>query len=227
MRALIVNADDFGQSPGVNRGVIEGHERGIVTSASLMVRWPAATQAAAYARTRPALSVGLHLDLGESMRRDGEWVSLYTVDGEPAEQIAHQVARFRELMGRDPSHLDSHQHVHRKEPARSIMVALARELDVPLRSYSERVRYLGDFYGQRAGGEPYPEGIRAERLVALVAALPLGTTELGCHPGLDDDLDSMYRTERPREVAALCDPRIRAALATEGIELRSFFGIHA
>ena len=43
-RYLIVNADDFGQSPGINRGVIEAHENGIVTSASLMVRWPAAAE---------------------------------------------------------------------------------------------------------------------------------------------------------------------------------------
>ena len=49
-RYLIVNADDFGQSHGVNRGIIEAHERGVVTSASLMVRWPAARKAAAYAR---------------------------------------------------------------------------------------------------------------------------------------------------------------------------------
>ena len=41
-RSLIVNADDFGQSPGMNRGTIAARERGIVTSASLMVRWPAA-----------------------------------------------------------------------------------------------------------------------------------------------------------------------------------------
>ena len=46
----IVNADDFGQSPGITRGVIAAHERGIVTSASLMVRWPSANEAAAYAR---------------------------------------------------------------------------------------------------------------------------------------------------------------------------------
>lgn len=46
-RHLVVNADDFGLSPGVNRGVIEAHEAGIVTSASLMVRWPGAAEAAA------------------------------------------------------------------------------------------------------------------------------------------------------------------------------------
>ena len=56
---LIVNADDFGQSPGVNRGIIEAHEHGIVTSASLMVRWPAAASAAAYAREHARLGLGL------------------------------------------------------------------------------------------------------------------------------------------------------------------------
>ena len=45
-RRLIMNADDFGISPGVNAGIIEAHERGIVTSASLMVRWPDAVAAA-------------------------------------------------------------------------------------------------------------------------------------------------------------------------------------
>src|SRR5206468_2930594 len=60
-KLVVVNADDLGLSPGVNRGIIEAHERGIVTSASLMVRWPAAAEAAAYARSRPQLGVGLHL----------------------------------------------------------------------------------------------------------------------------------------------------------------------
>src|SRR3712207_8784245 len=54
---------DFGLTDGVNRGIIEAHERGIVTSASLMVRYPAAKDAADYARSNPALSVGLHVDL--------------------------------------------------------------------------------------------------------------------------------------------------------------------
>ena len=69
LRFLIVNADDFGQSAGVNRGVAMAHEQGIVTSASLMVRWPAATGAAAFGRAHPGLSVGLHVDLGEWARR--------------------------------------------------------------------------------------------------------------------------------------------------------------
>ncbi len=70
-RRLIVNADDFGHSAAVNAGVVEAHERGLVTSASLMVRRPAAAAAAAYARSRPELGLGLHVELGEWVYADG------------------------------------------------------------------------------------------------------------------------------------------------------------
>src|SRR5712692_6069973 len=73
-RYLIVNADDFGQSPGVNRGIVEAHDRGIVTSASLMVRWPAAAQAAVYSRKHPELGLGIHFDFGEWACRRGSWL---------------------------------------------------------------------------------------------------------------------------------------------------------
>ncbi len=56
MRRLIVNADDFGLSAGVNEGIVEAHVSGIVTSTSLMVDRPAAAGAAGLAREHPALS---------------------------------------------------------------------------------------------------------------------------------------------------------------------------
>src|SRR5438552_3240117 len=98
-RRLIVNADDFGQSRGVNRGILAAHQRGIVTSASLMVRWPAAAEAAALGRAHPRLSVGLHMDLGEWAYRGGEWVPVYEVAqlADPAavaEEVGRQVAAF-------------------------------------------------------------------------------------------------------------------------------------
>jgi chitin disaccharide deacetylase len=221
-RLLIVNADDFGRSASVNRGVIEAHEHGIVTSASLMVRWPAAEEAAAYARASSGLSLGLHVDVGEWAYREDGWVQLYGAAADLEAEVAQQLARFRELAGRDPTHLDSHQHVHREEPLRSIMLRLAGELGVPLREFSDRVRYCGDFFGQAAKGRPYPEGITVDRLLRIVASLRPGVTELGCHPGLDGELESSYRDERPREVEALCDPRVPTTLGSEHIELRSF-----
>ncbi len=224
-RYVIVNADDFGQSAGVNRGIVAAQERGVVTSASLMVRWPAAAEAADYARAHPRLSVGLHLDLGEWAFRGGEWVPLYEVvppddAAAVAAEVAAQVAAFRRLAGRDPTHLDSHQHAHQKEPVRSAVAEVARGLGVPVRGWG--VRYCGDFYGQTDDGTPLPEILCVEGLVRILEGLPPGVTELGCHPGLGDDLDTMYRAERAREVEVLCDPAVRRALADLGIELLSF-----
>jgi chitin disaccharide deacetylase len=225
-RYLIVNADDFGQSPGINRGVARAHEEGIVTSASLMVRWPAAVEAAAYGRSHSELSLGLHVDLGEWALRDGEWWPLYEVSAEDAgavsEEVNRQLAGFRRLVGADPTHLDSHQHAHRREPVTSVLLELARGLGVPLRDFSPRVRYSGDFYGQGFDGQLLPELIGAEGLIELLRSLPPGVTELGCHPGELGDLESGYLEERPREVETLCDRRVRAVLEAEGIELRSF-----
>ena len=229
-RYLIVNADDFGQSLGVNRGIIEAHEHGIVTSTSMMVRWPAAVEAAAYGREHPELSIGLHFDLYEwtYQEESWKWEPLYEVVPANditavAEELSRQLEMFRQLLGRDPTHIDSHQHVHRAEPICSIVVDAARSLGVPLRDCSPEIRYSGEFYGQTGQGYPLPEYISVDALLSILAALPPGITELGCHPGLGDDLPGiMYRKERAEEVKTLCDPQVRAAIVAEGIELCSF-----
>lgn len=229
-RRLIVNADDFGLSAGVNQGIIQAREQGIVTSASLMVRWPGAVEAAAYARANPGFAVGLHLDLCEWTFANEEWRVVYQVVPTDAAaaveaEVARQLARFHQLVGRNPTHLDSHQHVHRAEPARSILLRQARQLGVPVRSEDPGVRYCGDFYGQSNKGYPYHEGITVAALVRIVQTLPAGTTELGCHPATVADMDSMYAAERLMECETLCDPRIRAALREEDVLLCSFLDL--
>jgi len=226
-RELIVNADDFGLSHGVNRGFIECFERGIVTSTSLMVRQPAAAAAGAYARAHPALGVGLHLDFGEWVPKNGDWVPLYTAvpledEACVAEELASQLARFEELTSSDPTHIDSHQHVHRNEPLRSLVLAAAERLRVPVRDFSPIIKYCGDFYGQGAEGEPHPEILTVEGLTKIFSGLLEGVTELGCHPGYDDGLATPYRKERGLEVSILCSPEAREVLSTLGITLRRF-----
>ena len=226
-RTLVVNADDFGQSPGVTRGIIEAHERGVVTSASLMVSWPASTTAAAYARARPELSVGLHVDLGEWMWCSGTWRPRYErvdTDNRHAvdREIRAQLEECRDLLGRDPTHLDSHQHVHRREPVLSVLIEIANELDVPLRHVTRGIRYCGDFYGQTATGESLPELITVAALVSVLASLRQGMTELACHPGYAEDLDTIYQMERSVEVQTLCSGDVRVALDDVRIQLASF-----
>ena len=222
-RAAILNADDFGHSDAVNAGVVEAHERGIVTSASLMVLRPGASEAAAYGRAHPELSVGLHVDLGEWVYVDEEWAAVYEVDASAmGDAIERQLEAFRELVGHDPTHVDSHQHVHLREPARSDVAALGRDLGVPVRHLDARTRYCGDFYGQTDTGDPSPNAITADALVGVIRALPAGTTEICCHPGKGEIRGSPYAAERERELEALCHPDVRAALAEAGVSLVSF-----
>jgi chitin disaccharide deacetylase len=226
-RRLIVNADDFGRDMAINRGVIRAHEQGIVTSASLMVHWPAAVEAARYGRDHSALGIGLHVDLGEWAFRNGDWRTVYEIvalDDVDAvrQEVERQWVRFRVLVGRNPTHLDSHQHVHRHEPVRGIMLDLANDLGVPLRGESPIIRHCGEFYGQSGRGEPYPNGITPEALSQLLRGLNDGVTELSCHPGEGSGGWSSYEAERRREVETLCDLGIRQLIERERIRLCRF-----
>jgi len=231
-RTLVVNADDFGQSAGVNRGIIDAHEHGIVTGASLMVLWSASTAAATYARAHSSLSVGLHVDLGEWMWCSGTWRCRYRrvdVDHyhDVEREVRAQLERCRDLLGRDPTHLDSHQHVHRREPVRSILTDVAHELGVPLRQVTPGIRYCGDFYGQTATGAELPGSLTVDALVRSLVNLEPGVTELACHPGYAEDLDTFYQKERSVEVRTLCADAVRTVLADEDIQLTSFGSLAA
>ena len=225
---LVVNADDFGLTRGVSRGIIRAYEHGIVTSTSLMVRGAAAADAGRYARQRPELAIGLHVDLGEWSYVDGDWAAEYeVVDVDDERAVSHEVTaqllRFAELTGRRPTHLDSHQHVHGAEPVRSVLLRAARCLGVPLRDCDDRIEHRGDFYGQDGRGESYPELITVAAFDRIVGSLPEGWTELGCHPGDADDLPAgMYHEERALELEVLCDPGAGSSLTRHGVELRSF-----
>ena len=121
-----MNADDFGHSDATNDGIVRAREHGIVTSTSLMVRRPGAEHAARYARANPDFSVGLHIDFGpwEYPDDDQERVD----EGAPvADEVDAQLELFRELVGREPTHVDSHHHVHRDEPVGPEARALAAQ----------------------------------------------------------------------------------------------------
>lgn len=227
-RRLIVNADDLGMHREIDAGIFEAHAHGIVTSASLMIMGTGAVAAAEHARSATTMSLGLHIDLSEWDFRDGTWQPNYNrVDTEDANavrgEVHGQLERFRDLVGLDPTHLDSHQHVHMREPVRSVATELATTLGVPLRDRTPGITYRGDFYGQTGIGESYPSAISRESLLHLLRKLPSGITELGCHPGRPIDAGvSSYAAERSIELVTLCDPAIREAIASVEIELISF-----
>jgi predicted glycoside hydrolase/deacetylase ChbG (UPF0249 family) len=217
VKRLILNADDLGASEGVNRGVFECHAGGVVTSASLMVRAPAAESAAAGARTHPGLSLGLHADLTSPWAAGVELADACAVEDE----LALQLERFERLAGAPPTHLDAHHHAHRRPALWPVFQRASERLGIPLRDAGPAA-YVGDFYAHPDDGPPNLELVGVAAFGRLLEGVPEGWTEIGCHPGYPDDLPSRYLAEREAEVRTLTDPRARAAIDRLGIRLASF-----
>lgn len=212
MPRLIVNADDFGMTDGVNRGIVDAHVRGVLTSTSLMVYGAAAESAVRLAAEHPGLSIGLHfvddtpdLDEPEHARRE----------------FAAQLERFRELMGAEPTHVDSHHHVHMTRL--TTFAGLVEPLGVPLRG-DGRVRFIGGFYAHPQTGVVDRDRICEPFLLRLLETeITSEFAELGCHPGrVTAELHSSYREEREIELATLTAPGLPAKIEALGVTLASY-----
>lgn len=217
---LIVNADDFGASEGINRGIIEAHREGIVTSTSLMVTGAAARAAVDLAGEHPELAVGLHWDLdGEQVEPELDLSDTAVVRAE----LARQLRVFHELMGRGPTHVDSHHHIHRRAEIGPIAGGLVGPLGVPLRE-DGRARFIGGFYAQWEWLVTDLHHVSPEFLIWILRnEVGEGWTELGCHPGyVSEDFNSVYLTEREVELQTLKDPSVRQELDALGIRLASY-----
>lgn len=242
-KRLIVNADDFGRTPGINRGVVDAHVRGVVTSTTLMVAYPAAKEAAASARANPGLGVGLHVALtgGRSVLPRSMIPSLVDaqqalpakpeglVGARPEEillEVRAQLRAFRELMGRSPTHLDSHHHSQRIPAVLEALVTVSWETGLPVRAVSREMR--ARFSRERIPTNDrfldsfYQSGASLDNLLRLLSTLNLETTEIMCHPAIVDDelrAGSSYADERNRELGILTQPEVRHAIQAAGIQL--------
>lgn len=246
MKRLIVTADDFGLTEGVVEGIIEAHERGVVTATSLMVNAPACEEAGAWARAHPSLDVGLHFvltygravgpvePLGELVAPGGSFRRLGGGEHERAEpdhvraELEAQLDRFESLVGRAPTHIDGHHHVHALPGVFPAVLEQARRLGASVRSLDEvtrsRARDSGVATADRFEASFYgPDAVTVSHLSELLAQLVTGTTELMCHParGPDPALESTssYSLPRYRELETLTSAPVREALARAGVEL--------
>ncbi len=245
-RALIVNADDFGLTTGVSRGILHAYRQGIVTSTTLLVNRtldPALREELAAS----GLGVGLHvnLTLGVPVSAPARIPSLVDAEGrfvrdaeavagrvrveEARIEIGAQIEAFRRVMGRFPTHLDSHHHVGRREPVLELMCFFARAIKVPMRAQDPEVRRAARMAGvptpQHFVGESGPEPYWSrERVLEQLRTLPDGTSEFMTHPGYyDEDLaHSRYGRQREVELEGLTDPAARETVVHEGIRLVTF-----
>ena len=152
-RKLIVNADDFGRSPGVSRGIVHAHRAGIVTSTTAMINQPGIRQQLTGALDCTGLGLGLHLvftawrpllppqaipslvdSSGRFLDQHTAWAQAETISiTQLRAELLAQIERFVSLVGNLPDHLDCHHFVYLYPPFFEVYVALAAQFHLPLR----------------------------------------------------------------------------------------------
>lgn len=218
-KVLVVNADDFGASEGINRGIMRAHDSGLVRSASLMVNMPSTEDAIRRRERAHDLGIGIHVNF----TNEGDAVVPLDDVSACRDELYVQLERFMDALGRAPTHLDSHHNVHLHHPSLTGMfIEAGNELGIPLRGFS-RIRYVSRFYG-RWDGESHPEQLTVDSMLRIIdEELDGGMIEFSCHPGYQDpSFRSEYHRERELELQTLCDPKVNRALEERQVVLMSF-----
>lgn len=169
MKKVIINADDFGLSRGVNEGIVLAHQRGILTSATLLANMPAFEDAVSLARENEGLGVGAHLNIvrGKPLSPPERVCSLLDDNGNfhaslyvllrkllsgkvRAQEIEEELRRQIEKILRSGiriSHLDSEKHMHGLPPVLRIVIRLAKDYNIKkircIHEFCLTVRLLG------------------------------------------------------------------------------------
>ncbi len=255
MPAVIVNADDFGLTEGVTEGIVQAIACGVVTSTTAMACVPgAAERIARWARWVPGRA-GAHLQLtsGRPLTDPALTPTLRGADGAfPASKKDLTSARTEEIVlewdaqfrflraaGIEPSHIDTHHHVHKFPNVFAAYCAIARRFDVPARALDaamrDELRRQGIPCPDRMVLDYYEGDLSAQRLIALLeeasAAADSSTTiEVMCHPGVPcGDLPrlSKYVADRERELETFCRPGFAADLRGRGFMPATYSTLHS
>lgn len=226
MRWLIVNADDFGLSVGVNKGIIRAYRRGIVTSTTMLVNMPAWAHARDLALATPGLAVGLHFNLvsGDPLSPPGQVASLVNSRGEfagdidllaqanpshVARELAAQLGRLQ-AAGIHVTHIDSHHQVHSLPNILPVVLQIASRCGLAVRRVAGQQRHFSRAKALTTGvllEQFRDQGANRLNLHRLLTSTKARTVEIRCHPGLmDRDLErrSGYTWPRERELAVIC-----------------------
>jgi predicted glycoside hydrolase/deacetylase ChbG (UPF0249 family) len=184
-RQLIVNADDYGRSPGVSRGILQAHREGIVTSTTVMINQPDVEHQLAEALNCPHLGIGLHLTFSAGrpvlpaetvpglLDEDGIFLDQHTLWAQAEEiplgqlraELAAQVERFATLAGQPPDHFDCHHFVHLYPAFFQVYADLAAQFHLPL-----RVPFPPETDFRKAAKTlPFLEGFPPDRVGGLIA----------------------------------------------------------
>lgn len=201
IKYLIVNADDFGYSHNVNKGIIEAYEKGIVTSTSVMVNAIAANEAKDLAEYSN-ISIGLHFELEKVANVRAK--------------LENQIEKFVFLVGKMPDHIDTHKRHTTDEGIKEVLEDYAQTYNVPVRNFN--AKHIGSF------------GVNSNdaSIAQLEQSIDEATdayNELMTHAGFSDEYlrkHSSYNDLREQELASICDKSIKAYIAENGLVLTNW-----
>jgi predicted glycoside hydrolase/deacetylase ChbG (UPF0249 family) len=253
----VVNADDFGFTRDVNQGIVEAHRRGILTATTLMATGDAFDDAVRLAKETPTLDLGCHLVLvGQEPfpATVAQLVRAVMLRQVPIyDALAAQIRKIVDA-GITPSHLDTHKHTHLLPPVLDAVARLSEEFRIPwvrrpfdFREQPGGIGWKNKLMHLRSGGfartlarhgcssTDWFSGFRitgnydAQTLASILRALPEGSTELMCHPGILGPELQQSRTRlkqsRQDELTALTSSEVRAAIDETGITLTNYHGL--
>jgi predicted glycoside hydrolase/deacetylase ChbG (UPF0249 family) len=232
---LIVTADDVGLDRGMTEGAIRAHREGIVTACSVVANGREFDDAVSRLRDVPSLEAGVHLTLveeralttGAQMPRN--YVRfLLGRRGDVEPELRAQIEKVL-ASGLRVTHLNGHQHLHMLPRVHRIVERLAREYGIGyVRVVNDRggkkrrvsvavLNALGD-HSRRTIGVAEAGHLTAERIIDLLEHVD-AVTELVTHPGIGVTGYTHWDYAWDEETRALCDPRMREAIAARSIEL--------
>ncbi|MCF1684654.1 MAG: carbohydrate deacetylase [Tetragenococcus koreensis] len=207
MDVLIINADDFGYSEGINLGIVAAHKKGILTSTTMLANMPGFEHGVELAQNYPNLGIGVHLTLtcGKPLLNDvpsisdnDSFHSLSFYEGDfsvnPDEVYREWRAQIEKILltGIKPTHLDSHHHVNSFGPMKEIFIELAQKYNLPVRnnfdvpSCLKTTKKFSMDFDQLADEKEIWKPITIKNLIQ--DCKEYHSVECMCHPGFIDNV---------------------------------------
>lgn len=249
IRRLIINADDCNLTAGVTQGILQAHDQGGVSSTTILINLPLESETVRALKKRRRLGLGLHLNVTlehpvspvsrvRSLMKDGRFrrPADYAERAPSLQELIReyeaQIVLFQKHFGTKPDHLDTHHHLHDREPFFKAVAAVAKRWKLPIRrsqmfqreefqKQAKMLRTTDYLFGNLEAKFIWEEA----PFLGIVETLPEGTSEIGCHPGYcDAELRaiSSFREARERELKLFSNSRLRKVLSPLGIELVRF-----
>lgn len=235
MGRVVFNADDLGLSVGVNKGIIEGYEKGVVNSSSLMTTTIHFEDTVSLITKHNLPNIGLHFNLteGEPLLKNHKTIVdkenqllrdiHFANNVDVAEVYAELEAQYLKAVnaGVAINHIDSHHHIHMTANLRAVFAAFSKEYKLPLRKINNTTRHplkTFKFYKDTSGAKYltskisldfYGEGVTENNLIHILEQHKGADLEIMCHPGYIDAENGIYNKEREMELQILTSEKIK------------------